>query len=53
MDYSVTLILPKNREILEEKYAEALANAVADELTDDELGYLISELKKKENKHNN
>lgn len=48
--YEVALILPKNREILEKKYAEVLADIVASELTHDELGYLISELEKKENK---
>lgn len=48
--YSVTLILPRNREVLEKKYAEVLADVVASELTHDELGYLISELEKKEKK---
>lgn len=47
--YEVTLMLPKNRAILEKKYAEVLANIVADRLTHEELGYLISELEKREN----
>lgn len=46
--YSVTLILPKNREILEKKYAEVLADIVADELSHEELGYLIKELEKQQ-----
>ncbi|MBZ9624437.1 hypothetical protein G9F71_016420 [Clostridium sp. FP2] len=46
--YTVTLIIPKDRTILERKYSEVLAGIVADMLTGDELGYLISELKKKE-----
>jgi Mn-containing catalase len=44
--YEVVLIFPKNREILEKKYAKVLADIVAEELTHDELGYLISELEK-------
>jgi hypothetical protein len=46
--YSVTLILPKNKEILEKKYAEILADIVADELSHEELGYLIKELEKQQ-----
>jgi hypothetical protein len=46
--YSVTLILPKTMVLLEEKYAEVLADIVADRLTEDELGYLISKLEKQQ-----
>lgn len=46
--YSVTLILPKNREVLEKKYAEILADIVANELSHEELGYLINELEKQQ-----
>lgn len=44
----VTLILPKDMRILEKKYAEVLADIVAERLTPEELEYLISELEKKE-----
>jgi hypothetical protein len=44
----VTMILPKDRSILEKKYSEALAEQVAEMLTHDELGYLIEKLKEKE-----
>ncbi|MEY8002012.1 hypothetical protein AB8U03_17850 [Clostridium sp. Mt-5] len=47
--YSVTLILPKNREKLEKKYAEVLADIVTKRLAHEELGYLIKEFEKKEN----
>lgn len=47
--YKVTLILPKNKEILEKKYAQVLANIVSDMLTLDELGYLIQKLKENKN----
>ena len=47
--YSVTIILPKDKTVLEEKYAKVLAEVVAKQLTYDELGYLIQELKKREN----
>ncbi|SMC17066.1 hypothetical protein SAMN02745134_00227 [Clostridium acidisoli DSM 12555] len=46
--YSVTLILPKNREVLEKKYAEVLADIVANELSHEELEYLINELEKQQ-----
>jgi hypothetical protein len=46
--YEVTLILPKDRRMLEKKYAEVLADIVSDRLTYKELGYLISELEKKD-----
>lgn len=46
--YSVTLILPKNREVLEKKYAEILADIIANELSHEELEYLISELEKQQ-----
>ncbi|MBZ9624438.1 hypothetical protein G9F71_016425 [Clostridium sp. FP2] len=47
--YKVTLILPRDRTILERKYSEVLVDIVVDMLSISELGYLISELKKKEN----
>lgn len=43
----VTLILPNDMTILEEKYSEALADVVAEMLTTKELEYLISEIEKK------
>jgi len=45
--YSVTLILPKNKKLLEKKYAEVLADIVADRLTNEELRYLIQKLEEK------
>jgi hypothetical protein len=45
----VTLILPKDMRSLEKKYAEVLADIVAERLTSEELEYLISEIEKKEN----
>ncbi|MCB2297758.1 hypothetical protein [Clostridium tagluense] len=48
----VTLILPKDMTILEKKYAEVLADIIAEKLTPEELEYLISELDKKEIKEN-
>jgi len=47
--YTVTLILPRDRTILESKYSEAMVEVVSDMLSQDELGYLISEIKKKKN----
>ena len=46
--YKITLIFPRNREQLEKKYAVALANAVSDILTVEELSYVISELGRKD-----
>ena len=46
----VTLILPKNMASLEKKYAEVVANIVAERLTTEELDYLVSEIEKKEAK---
>lgn len=46
MKNRVTLVLPKDRTFLENKYAEVLAEIVAEMLTDKELEYLISELEK-------
>jgi hypothetical protein len=43
----VTLILPKDRSILEKKYAEKLAEIVSRKLTAEEIQYLITELEKK------
>jgi len=47
--YKITLILPKDRTILERKYSEVLVDIVAEMLSINEFGYLISQLKKKEN----
>lgn len=44
----VTLILPKDMDSLEKKYAEVLADIVAKRLTPEELEYLISELEKRD-----
>jgi len=44
--YAVTLILPKDKTILERKYSEVLVDIVAEILTVSELGYLISKLEK-------
>ena len=46
--YTVTLILPKDKTILEKKYADVLADIIANQLTHDELGYLIEEFEKRE-----
>ncbi len=46
--YEVTLILPKNKAMIEKKYAEVLADIVCEQLTHDELGYLIAELEKQD-----
>lgn len=43
----VTLILPNDMTILEDKYSEVLADVISEMLTTEELGYLISELEKK------
>ncbi|APR02862.1 hypothetical protein CLQ_14448 (plasmid) [Clostridium botulinum Af84] len=43
----VTLILPKNMNALEDKYAEILANVIGEMLNITELEYLISELEKR------
>lgn len=40
----VTLIIPKDKSILENKYAEVLAEIVAELLTKEELEYLILRL---------
>ena len=44
----VTLILPKNRTTINEKYSRLLADIVADMLSEEELEYLISQMDKKE-----
>lgn len=46
--YTITLILPKDRRKLEEKYTEVLADIVAEQLTHEELGCLIKKLEKKD-----
>lgn len=50
--YTVTLVLPKNRDILSKKYAEVLAKIVAEELTHEELGELIKHLEAQEKQKN-
>ncbi len=40
----VSLVLPKNKKIIEEKYAEVMADVVAEMLTNEELNCLISKL---------
>lgn len=40
----VSLVLPKNKKVIEEKYAEVMADIVAEMLTNEELNYLISKL---------
>ena len=47
--YTVTLILPKDRTMIEKKYSEVLVDILADMLSEDELGYLTSKLQKKVN----
>lgn len=42
----VTLILPKDRTLLEKKYAEKMAEIVARRLSNDEIEYLLSKLEK-------
>lgn len=45
MKYEVTLVLPKNREILKDAYTEAMVN-IANEILDvNELKLLIREMK--------
>ena len=51
--YSVTLILPKDRTMLERKYSEILVDILAETLSINELGYLISKLQKEKKGHNN
>ncbi|WP_162832176.1 hypothetical protein [Clostridium hydrogeniformans] len=46
--YKVIVELPKNIKFLEEKYAEVLADIIAEEFTQDELGYLIERLENRE-----
>ena len=42
--YTVTLILPTDMSVLEEKYAGVMADIVAKRLTHKELGILIEKL---------
>ena len=42
--YTVTLILPTDMTALEEKFAEVMADIVAEKLNHAELGYLIKRL---------
>jgi hypothetical protein len=44
----VTLILPKNRRILEDKFAEALAEIVSGMLSESERKYLLEEIERRE-----
>lgn len=43
-EYTVTLILPTDMTALEEKFAEVMADIVAEKLNHAELGYLIKRL---------
>lgn len=42
--YEVTLILPENTEELENKFAEVMADIVAQKLSHEELGVFIDKL---------
>ena len=42
--YTVTLILPTDMTALEEKFAEVMADIVAEKLTHAELGYFIKSI---------
>lgn len=46
--YTVTLILPTDMSVLEEKFAEVMADIVAKRLTHEELGILIEKLEEQE-----
>ncbi|WP_373845226.1 hypothetical protein [Clostridium sp.] len=46
--YSAVVSLPKDRTELIRKFSILLADAVAEELTHEELGYLISEFDRRE-----
>jgi len=48
-EYTVTVIIPKDKTILERKYSTILSEIVADVLTIDELENLILSLEKKLN----
>lgn len=43
----VTLILPKDRSVLEDRYAEILAEVVSGMLTDEEREYLVCEIERR------
>jgi hypothetical protein len=47
--YTLTLILPKDRTELKKKYSEALANAVVEQLSPEELDLLIKKLEERDN----
>lgn len=44
--YTLTLILPTNMEVLEEKFAEVMAKIVSEKLSYEELGVFIDKLEK-------
>lgn len=46
--YTVTLILPTDMSALEEKFAEVMADIVAEKLSNEELGVFIDKLEKLE-----
>ena len=45
-EYTVTLILPTDMTALEEKFAEVMADIVAEKLSHQELGVFIDKLEK-------
>ncbi len=49
MKYEVTLVLPKNRKILEDAYTKVMVDIATEMLNADELKILINRLKKKLN----
>ena len=50
IENAVTVIIPKDRTNLSRRYNELLTDALADQLSHEELGFLIQELKKKNSK---
>ncbi|MFL0198416.1 hypothetical protein ACJDU8_23030 [Clostridium sp. WILCCON 0269] len=46
--YSAIVLIPKDRTELVRKFSILLADAIAEELTHEELGYLISEFDRRE-----
>lgn len=48
MKYEVTLVLPKNRRVLEDAYTKVMVDIATEMLNVDELEVLINELKEEE-----
>ena len=48
MKYEVTLVLPKNKEILEKAYTKAMVVIASEILEENELEVLINELKEEQ-----